>query len=404
MIQHPRISHAGSLLLFVSAALALLSEPRPEPLLTGVDVLAAENFAPLAGKRVALITNHPGRNRAGESTIDVLARAPGVHLVALFAPEHGLRGTIENAEVPAGRDARTGLPIHSLYAATRRPTDTMLAGLDALVFDIQDAGVRFYTYITTMGYALEEAARRGIAFFVLDRPNPLGGRAVQGPLLDADRLSFVGYFPLPIRHGMTVGELARMFNRENGLDAQLTVVPMRGWRRAFWFDQTGWEWVRPSPNLRSLAGATLYPAVELLRAGGVSVGRGTPTPFELFGAPWIRSHELEDYLEARRIVGVRFEATRFRPTADVHAGQLCHGLRLRVTDRNRLDVGRLGVELLSALWRLYPRDFQLEKTIRLLGSQRTLERIRAGDDPEAIVKGWQAELEAFKRMRARYLL
>lgn len=404
MIQHPRISRAAPLLLFVSAALAFFVQPRPEPLLTGVDVLAAENFAPLAGKRVGLITNHTGRNRAGESTIDVLARAPGVHLVALFAPEHGLRGTIENAEVPAGRDARTGLPIHSLYAATRRPTDTMLAGLDALVFDIQDAGVRFYTYITTMGYALEEAARRGIAFFVLDRPNPLGGRAVQGPLLDADRLSFVGYFPLPIRHGMTVGELARMFNRENGLDAQLTVVPMRGWRRAFWFDQTGWEWVRPSPNLRSLAGATLYPAVELLRAGGVSVGRGTPTPFELFGAPWIRSHELEDYLEARRIAGVRFEATRFRPTADVHAGQLCHGLRLRVTDRNRLDAGRLGVELLSALWRLYPRDFQLEKTIRLLGSQRTLERIRAGDDPEAIVKGWQAELEAFKRMRARYLL
>lgn len=385
-------------------ALALPGKARQETVLAGIDVLLADNFAPLAGKRIGLITNHTGRTRAGESTIDVLVRAPGVHLVALFAPEHGLRGTIENAPVPSGRDARTGLPVYSLYGATRRPTDAVLAGLDVLVFDIQDAGVRFYTYITTMGYALEEAARHKVAFFVLDRPNPLGGLAVQGPLLDADRLSFEGYFPLPIRHGMTVGELARMFNRENRLDAELTVVPMRGWRRALWFDQTGWAWVRPSPNLRSLAGATPYPAVELLRAGGVSVGRGTPSPFELFGAPWIRSRELQNYLEARRIPGLRFEPMSFRPTADVHAGQLCHGLRLRVTDRNRLDIGRLGVELLSALWRLYPDDFRLEKTIRLLGSQKTLERIRVGDDPEAIVAGWQAELEAFKKMRGQYLL
>lgn len=374
-------------------------------MLTGVDVLdEIENFAPLAGKRVGLITNHTGRNRKGDSTIDALARAPGVRLVALFAPEHGIRGTIEEQEVPADRDPKTGLPIHSLYGKTRRPTAEMLADIDALVFDIQDAGVRFYTYVTTMGYAMEEAAKHGIEFFVLDRPNPLGGLSVQGPLLDADRLSFEGYFPLPIRHGMTVGELARMFNQENRISAKLTVIPMRGWRRGLWFDQTGWKWVPPSPNLRNLPGATLYPAVEPLRAGGVSVGRGTPTPFELFGAPWIRSRELQRYLESRRIPGVRFKRVRFRPTADVRTGQLCHGLRLQVTDREALDVGRLGVELLAALWRLYPQQFDLGKTIRLLGSQHTLERIRAGDDPEAIVKGWEAELEAFKKMRAQYLL
>lgn len=364
----------------------------------------AEQFALLTGKRVGLITNQTGRRRTGESTIDILARAPDVRLVSLFAPEHGIREFLENTEVPDGRDERTGLPIHSLYGKTRRPTESMLADLDVVVFDIQDAGVRFYTYITTMGYAMEEAARREIPFVVLDRPNPLDGVAVQGPLLDDDLRSFVGYFPLPIRHGMTVGELAQMFNREYGIQADLTVIRMQGWQRNLWYDQTGWTWVRPSPNLRSLRGATVYPAVELLRAGNVSVGRGTPTPFELFGAPWVRSRELKRFLDARRIPGVRFQTVRFRPTADIHAGTLCYGLRVRVTDREALDVGRLGVELLSALWRLYPREFDLDKTLRLLGSRKTLERIRRGDDPADIVAGWQEELEAFKRRRAPYLL
>jgi len=399
----PRISVLILALVLVATWLAAKSVA--PPILTGIDVLErTEKFAPLAGKHVGLITNQTGRNAWGDSTIDVLARAPNVRLVALFAPEHGIRGTIEEQEVPADRDPKTGLPIHSLYGKTRRPTAEMLAGIDALVFDIQDAGVRFYTYVTTMAYAMEEAAKQGIEFVVLDRPNPLGGLAVQGSVLNPDQLSFEGYFPLPIRHGMTVGELARMFNQENRINAKLTVIAMRGWRRGLWFDQTGWQWVRPSPNLRSLPGATLYPAVEPLRAGGVSVGRGTETPFELFGAPWIRSRELQRYLESRRIPGVRFKAVRSRPTADVHTGQLCHGLRLQVTDREVLDVGRLGVELLAALWRLYPQQFDLGKTIRLLGSQHTLERIRAGDDPEAIVKGWEAELEAFKKMRAQYLL
>jgi len=396
-----RIS-SGAILL--PAVLLLVAQSHPGRVRTGVEVLTAQNFAPLVGKRVGLITNHTGRTATGESTIDLLAHVPEVKLVALFAPEHGLKGTIESHAVPPGREPRTDLPIHSLYGATRRPTAAMLAGVDVLVFDIQDAGVRFYTYITTMAYAMEEAARRKMPFVVLDRPNPLNGLAVQGPMLDPGRYSFVGYFSMPIRHGMTVGELAQMFNRENGIGAELTVIPMQGWRRELWFDQTGLEWLRPSPNLLSLRGATVYPAVELLLAGGVSVGRGTPTPFELFGAPWIRSRELLGYLRSRNIPGVRFEPVWFRPSKEVHVGQLCYGLRLEVTDRNRLDVGLLGVELLAALNKLYPQEFRLDKTLHLLGSQRTLERIQQHDDPREIVAGWEAELAAFQRLRASYLL
>ncbi len=391
-------------LIPLAAGLLLIAPANSGRVRLGVEVLIAQNYAPLVGKRVGLITNHTGRTATGESTIDVLAQAPGVKLVALFAPEHGLEGTIEGRPVPAGCEPRTGLPIHSLYGATLRPTDAMLAEVDVLVFDIQDAGVRFYTYITTMAYAMEEAARRKIAFVVLDRPNPLNGLAVQGPMLDPGCSSFVGYFPMPIRHGMTVGELAQMFNAENKISADLTVIPLQGWRRELWFDETGLEWIRPSPNLCSLRGATLYPAIELLRAGGVSVGRGTATPFELSGAPWIRSEELLSYLRSRNIPGVHFEPVHFQPSKDVHAGEVCYGLRLQTTDRSRLDIGWLGVELLAALHKFYPQEFRLEKTLHLLGSTRTLERIRAQDDPREIVAGWEAELEAFKRLRRRYLL
>ncbi|MDA2914083.1 DUF1343 domain-containing protein, partial [Acidobacteriia bacterium AH_259_A11_L15] len=319
--------------------------------------------------------------------------------------EHGLEGKVEmEGAVGDAVDARTGLRVFSLYGDTRRPTPAMLEGLDVLVFDIQGAGVRYYTYMTTMAYAMEEAAKRRIEFVVVDRPNPVNAAAVQGPMLDPDRLSFEGYFPLPLRHGLTLGELARLFNGENQIGVRLTVVPMKNWRRGVWFDQTGLPWINPSPNLRSLEANTVYPAVELLRVGEVSVGRGTETPFLLFGAPWIESEELARYLEARQIPGIRFEPLEFTPSEDVHAGQRCRGARLVVTDRDRLDLGRLGVELLSALWRLYPEEFKLDKTIRLVGSRKTLERIRAGDDPEEIVGGWQEELEAFRRLRRPYLL
>jgi uncharacterized protein YbbC (DUF1343 family) len=371
--------------------------------LVGIDVLAEQEFAPLRGKRVGLITNQTGQTSDGRRTLDLLAGAGGFTLAAVFSPEHGLEGLLSGA-VGDSVDATTGLRVHSLYGKTRRPTAAMLEGLDALVFDIQDAGVRYYTYASTMAYAMEEAAKHNLEFFVLDRPNPLNGVTVEGPLLDADRVNFEGYFRLPLRHGMTMGELAALFNQENEIGARLTVISMRHWKRALWFDETGLDWVNPSPNLRSLLGNTFYPAVELLRAGDVSVGRGTETPFELFGAPWIDSAQLIAHLEARNLKGVRLEAVEFTPTEDVHARRACRGVKLVLTDRKALAVGRLGVELISALWELYPEKFRLDRTIRLVGSGETLERIRAGHDPEEIVAGWEDELEAFHKLSAPYLL
>ncbi|HEY6292134.1 MAG TPA: exo-beta-N-acetylmuramidase NamZ domain-containing protein, partial [Terriglobia bacterium] len=250
---------------------------------TGLDVLEAENFASLRNLRVGLVTNQSGRDSAGRRTIDLLARAPGVKLVAIFSPEHGIAG-IADEKVASTRDPATGLPVYSLYGDTERPTDAMLAGLDALVYDIQDAGARFYTFETTLGYTLEAAARKGLAYYVLDRPNPIGGFNVQGPMLDADLRSFVGYFPLPVRHGMTVGELAELFNQEQHLGVKLTVIQMKNWRRTDWFDETGLAWVNPSPNLRELTEVTLYPGVGMIEGASVSVGRGTDTPFEMIGA------------------------------------------------------------------------------------------------------------------------
>jgi uncharacterized protein YbbC (DUF1343 family) len=370
---------------------------------TGIEVLIEQGFAPLRGKRVGLITNHTGLARDGRRTIDVLAAAPGVELVALFAPEHGLAGR-EEGKVAGATDAVTGLPVYSLYGETRRPTDEMLRGLDALVFDLQDAGVRFYTYITTMAYAMEEAAKRRIGFYVLDRPNPLGGKRIEGPVLDADKTSFVGYFPLPVRHAMTVGELARLFNAENRIGADLHVMAMRDWRRSDTFEMTGLPWMAPSPNLRSLDAALLYPGVEILQAGGVSVGRGTDTPFELFGAPWVRGIELAEELNRRFVPGVRFVPTRFTPREGLHKDQACEGVALVITDRSTLHATLLGLEAAAALAKLYPEEFALEKISTLLGSAATLERLKRGDAPARIVEDWAEELEAFARLRARYLL
>jgi uncharacterized protein YbbC (DUF1343 family) len=377
--------------------------PRSGRTKTGIDVLVAQDFAPLRGKRVGLITNHTGLARDGTRTADLLHKAEGVTLVALFSPEHGLTGGADD-KVPSGTDAATGLPVYSLYGETRRPTDDMLRGVDALVFDIQDAGVRFYTYITTMAYAMEEAAKRGIAFYVLDRPNPLGGEAIEGPLLDKDKLSFVGYFPLPVRHAMTVGELALLFNGENRIGAALQVIAMEDWQRRDTFEQTGLPWVAPSPNLRSLDAALLYPGIEILQAGGVSVGRGTDTPFELFGAPWIRGVELSDYLNRRFVPGVRFVPIRFTPRAGLHQGAACEGAALVITDRWSLDSMLMGTEIAAALWKLYPGDFRLDKIITLVGNQATIERLKKGDPPDRIVSDWADDLEAFRKTRARYLL
>ena len=370
---------------------------------TGLDVLAAQDFAPLVGKRVGLITNQTGVARDGRTAIDLLRHAPNLKLAALFSPEHGLRG---GADEPfaSSEDESTRLPVYSLYGETRRPTEEMLRGLDALVFDVQDAGVRFYTYVTTMGYCMEEAAKRHIAFYVLDRPNPLGGVDVEGPMLDIERLNFVGYFRMPIRHGMTLGEMAQMFNAENHIGAELHVIAMQDWKRTDLYESTGLVWIPPSPNLRSVDDALVYPGVELLQAGGVSVGRGTDRPFALVGAPWIHGAELAAYLNGRHIPAVHFVATRFTPRSAIYKDKLCEGVGLVVYDRPSVFPLLLGVEMAEALAKLYPKNFNIKDTIELVGSAAAVERMQKGDSPASIWLGWDAELAGFRAMREKYLL
>lgn len=370
---------------------------------TGIDVLEAEQFAPLKGMRVGVLTNLTGRDSEGRRTVDLLRGAAGVKLVALFSPEHGLYGQADE-KVASGTDPETGLPVYSLYGDVERPTDQMLQGLDALVFDVQDAGVRFYTYITTLGYILEAAAKKGITVYVLDRPDPIGGTLVEGPLLEPGLESFVGYFPLPVRHGMTIGELAEMFNRRQNLGAKLHVIKMRGWERTDWYDETGLTWINPSPNLRSLTEATLYPGTAMVEGANVSVGRGTDTPFELLGAPWIDSRKLSEYLNARQIQGVRFLPMDFQPSSSRFQGAMCHGVQIFLLDRQALDSPELGVELASALDQLFPAQFKLEQTLPLIGARWVLDEIRAGKDPKAIAFDWQEALEEFRWERAKYLL
>ena len=389
--------------LRIPAEAALQFARRDAPTMTGIDVLEAENFVTFAGKRIGLITNQTGIDRNRRSTIDLLAHAPGVKLVALFSPEHGIRGIVDE-RVASTADAATGLPVYSLYGDDVRPTDAMLAGLDALVFDIQDAGVRFYTYITTMGYTMEAAARHHLAYYVLDRPDPLGGGRIEGPMLDRERTNFAGYFPMPVRMAMTIGEMARMFNAENKIGCDLHVISMQNWQRQDWFDGTGLPWVNPSPNLRSAGAGVLYPGLEILQPGGVSVGRGTDRPFERVGAPWIRDAELVNYLNRRSVPGVRFEPERFTPDSGLYKGEMCAGARVVVTDRASLESMRMGIEIASALAKLYPGKFEVGKMIALVGNASTIKRLENGDAPAAIVSSWKGELDAFRKMRAKYLL
>jgi uncharacterized protein YbbC (DUF1343 family) len=370
---------------------------------TGIDVLAAGKFAALAGLRVGLITNHGGLDSAGRRTIDLLFKAPGVKLAAVFSPEHGLSGTKEG-KIASTKDVSTGLPVYSLYGDVKRPKEAMLHNLDALVFDIQDAGARFFTYITTMAYAMEAAAKKGIPFYVLDRPNPITGLLVQGPILDKEWISFTGYYPLPVRHGMTVGELAGMFNVENRIGAKLRVVTMESYRRSDWYDETGLQWVAPSPNLRTITEAALYPGVAMIEGANVSVGRGTDSPFELLGAPWIEASALTTYLNNRNIQGVRFMPVEFTPKSGTFEKCLCRGVQMVLVDRQALDSPVLGIEIISALHQLYPRDFQLDKTMGLIGSREVLQAIKEGQDPSSLAQKWQGPLEEFCELRSRYLL
>ena len=373
--------------------------------LTGLDVLAARNFDALRDKSVGLITNHTGLDREGRRNVDVMVDA-GLKLKALFSPEHGIAGSEEQEQIGHGADQATGIPVWSLYlGGQRRPTEEMLAGIDVLVFDIQDMGARFYTYLCTMVYAMEEAARRDIPIVVLDRPNPLTGVHVEGPLLDPELESFVGCMTLPLRHGMTAGEIATMANAERGIGAKLEVVRMEGWERGDWFDSTGLIWVNPSPNLRSLNASLLYPGLAMLEySRNYSVGRGTDSPFEQIGADWVRGTELAAYLNDRRIPGVRFYPTRFRPRSSSLAEQELEGVRAVITAREQLPVFRLGVEVAAALERLYPGRMDLGVNARLIGSQSVIEALRAGKDPRLIAEEEAQRLEEFRERRDRFLL
>jgi len=377
----------------------------------GIDVLEAREYEGLkAGegkKHIGLVTNQTGVDADGRRSIDVLAQAPGISLDAIFSPEHGVTGTLDTTDINNSKDAATGVPVYSVYGATdaaRRPAPEVVRTLDAIVYDIQDAGVRFYTYETTLGYFLEAAAKIGIEMVVLDRPNPITGSFVQGPVADEGKESFTNYWTVPVRHGMTVGELARMFNTERGFNAKLTVIAMDGWQRGDWFDSTGLSWVNPSPNLRSVTEAALYPGVALIEGTNVSVGRGTDTPFELVGAPWIKSRELATYLNKRGIAGVRFVPVTFTPASSNYSGQMCQGVNIVITDRNGLDAPELGIELAAALKKLYSADFKMEKMQGLLVNQSAYEALAAGQDPRRIAQDWMEGLEKFGKIREKYLI
>jgi len=398
---------AGVLLLAVGLSAAAndagpVTRSAEVGVLTGLDVLVREEFKALAGRHVGLITNHTGVDREGRSIVDLLRAAPNVTLVALFSPEHGLYG-VQDEKVGDTVDPRTGLKVYSLYGKTYRPTPEMLEGIDTLVYDIQDIGTRFYTYIATLGYAMEEAGRHGIRVVVLDRPNPITGTRVFGPLNDRDG-EFTAYHKVPLVHGMTVGELARMFNAERKLNVDLEVIRLEGWRRNMWYDETGLPWVNPSPNMRSLTEATLYPAIGLLEACDLSVGRGTDTPFERVGAPWIDGRRLAQRLNSLNLPGVRFVPFQFTPTASKFKGQECGGVQILLVDRDAFDPLETGLSMARELKNLFGERFDFDHVDRLLFNRAVLDKVRATTGPTAYRPQWQKDLEDFMARRAKYLL
>lgn len=371
--------------------------------LCGIDALKRDGFKAIENQRVALITNHTGLDRKGNRTIDLLHEAPNVHLVKLFSPEHGLFGKLDE-KVGHAIDEKTGLRVFSLYGETRRPTPEMLADIDTIVFDIQDIGTRFYTYISTMGYAMEAAARHGKTFIVLDRPNPITGTRVSGPPADKDKLGFVAYAPIPIVHAMTAGELAMLFNKEYRIGCDLKVVKMEGWMRSMWWDETHLMWVNPSPNMRNLTQATLYPAVGLLEMTNLSVGRGTNQPFEYLGAPWIDGRKLAAALNGAKLPGLRFVPMTFTPDAGKFANEKCQGIYILVTDRNAIEPARCGLTIAWQLKRLFGKAFEMEGLMRLLCNREAFDALKALDAPSRFPDVWQDDLRAFRKVRTKYLL
>jgi uncharacterized protein YbbC (DUF1343 family) len=394
--------------LVILAALALAAgAPAHAQVRPGVEAFVHSPPAGLRGKRIGLVTNHTGRDRAGRSTADLLAASPHVRLVALFGPEHGIRGVAaDGVRIDSGRDEATGLPVHSLYGATRKPTPEMLRDVDALVFDIQDVGARPYTYASTMALAMQAAKEKGIPFVVLDRPNPIGGEIVEGAPLDPRFATFVGMYPIPARHGMTAGELARLFNTRFGIGAELVVVPAQGWTRGAWWDATGIPWVNPSPNIRRLEAAIHYPGTVYVEGTSLSEGRGTSIPFEQVGAPWLDAAAVAAEMNALRLPGVRFEAVRFAVdrTAGKYPGQTLPGVRLVLTDRTRYRPVRTALLLIDAVRRRHPQDFRWTATMdRLAGTDRVRRAIEAGT-LRPLLDEWDREAERFRRERAGVLL
>jgi len=398
-----RLSLAALLLASLLVAISLADAPPRSAVQAGIDVLAAEKFARLKGRAVGLVTNHTGRAADGTPTIDLLANADGVKLVALFSPEHGIRGELDE-KVGDSVDAKTKLPVYSLYGTRRKPTAETLKGVDTLVYDIQDIGCRFYTYISTLGLVLEAAKEHGVRVVVLDRPNPIGGTAVEGPVRDAGRGSFVAWHDLPVRHGMTVGELAGMFNSELRLGVDLDVVKVAGWKRGDTFDRTGLPWRNPSPNMRHLTAALLYPGVGLLETTNVSVGRGTERPFEWVGAPWIDGRRLAAELSRRDLPGMSFVPVTRTPTSSVHQGKECGGVDLIASDWSSVRPLRLGLELAAALRTLHPKEWDTKNFDRLLVHKATFDGVVAGTATSDLEKAWQADLDAFSKRRAAALL
>ncbi|WP_025785403.1 exo-beta-N-acetylmuramidase NamZ domain-containing protein [Sporosarcina sp. D27] len=372
----------------------------------GAEMLMKDEKKLLKGKRVGLITNPTGVDQNLNSVVDLLNNDPDIQLEALYGPEHGVRGDAQAGQyVDYYIDEVTGLPVYSLYGKTRKPTPEMLENIDVLVFDIQDVGTRFYTYIYTMALAMEAAQEKGIPFIVLDRPNPLGGKKVEGPVLDPKFASFVGQYAIPLRHGMTVGELAKLFNKEFDIGADLTVVKMKGWKRNAYFDETGLQFVMPSPNMPTLETALAYPGAALIEGTNVSEGRGTTKPFELIGAPFISSPELVTRLNQLDLPGVTFRAASFTPTFSKHSGKLSHGVQIHITDRNKYEPVETGLHIVKTIKDLYPEQVQLTPFFdNLIGNGWIRPAIEDGMTVEEIESRWQKDLKEFEKVRKKYLM
>lgn len=408
-----------SLILLLACVFHVLAarDVSAQYVLTGLDQV--EEFVALfKHKRLGLITNHTAYNRHDRHIVDVFLAPPDVQVTALFGPEHGLRGSEEaGAKIDSSSDPINKIPIYSLYGKTTKPTQEMLSNVDILVFDIQDVGARFYTYTSTLALCMEAAAETGKKFVVLDRPNPINGIDVEGNILEMEFSTFVGLFPIPVRHGLTTGELAQMFNEEgwlkNGVKANLTVIPVKGWNRKMWFDQTGLKFRAPSPNIPDLETAVVYPGLCLLEGANISEGRGTLQPFRQFGAPWINAGQLTDQLNQLNLAGIKFQEHRFTPvtiegmaTHPKYEGRECHGVKIEITDRRIFSSYISGVKIIDAIYRLYPDslEWRVSHFDRLCGSAKVRQTIVAHGNLDSLQKNWQPALEQFLQIRKKYIL